>query len=183
MDILKKTLGVAGAVIAIALLSGCIVSKGALFDPNIGEKPLSAGRYLQQDYVVGNWVNQKTGRLKIDGSKYTWSEKLDDETDEIDEGRKFTLHNIGSGLFVAMSERPGEEHDHVYDLLQVTDEGVLQYGVDCESAARVLGIVSPGIKRGGNECVVATVSDLRDLLSAYAKRSFPKHRYVRQDEK
>jgi hypothetical protein len=180
MDAFKKTLWVAGAAITIALLSGCISSKGALFDPSKGVKPLSAGRYQQQDYVVGNWVNRTLGQLKIDGSKYTWSEKLDDETDE---GRKFTLHDIGGGFFVTMSERPGEEYDHSYDLLQVTDEGVLQYGVDCESATRVLGIDSPGIKRGGSECVVTTVSDLKNLLSAYAKRSFPRHRYVRQDEK
>jgi hypothetical protein len=180
MDILKKTLRVAGAFIALALLSGCIVSKGALFDPSKGAKPLTAGRYQIQDYVVGNWVNRENGRLKIDGSNYTWSDKLDDETDG---GLKFTLHDIGGGLFVAMSERAGEEHDHVYDLLQASDEGVLQYGVDCESATRVLGIDSPGIKRGGSECVVTTVSELTDLLRAYAKRSFPRHRYVWRDEK
>jgi hypothetical protein len=180
MDILKKTLRVAGAVIALVLLSGCIDSKGALFDPKQGVKPLTAGRYQRQDYVVGNWVNRESGRLKIEGSNYTWSEKPDDDTDT---GTKFTLHNIGGGIFVTMSERPGEERDHVYDLLQVTDEGVLQYGVDCESATRVLGIDSPGIKRGGNECVVTTTSELTNLLRAYAKRSFPRHRYLWQDEK
>jgi hypothetical protein len=180
MDILKKTIRVAGAVIAIALLSGCIASKGALFDPSKGAKPLAAGRYQKQDYVVGNWVNRESGRLKIEGSNYTWSDKPDDETDT---GTNFTLHDIGGGLFTAVSERAGEEYDHVYDLLQVTDEGVLQYGVDCDSATRVLGIDSPGIKRGGSTCIVATASDLRNLLNAYAKRSFPSHRYVRQDEK
>src|SRR5271169_3818935 len=115
MGILKKTLRVAGAVIAIAVLSGCIVSKGALFDPKQGVKPLAAGRYQRQDYVVGNWVNRESGRLKIEGSNYTWSDRPDDETDM---GTKFTLHDIGGGLFVAMNERTGEEYDHAYDLLQ-----------------------------------------------------------------
>jgi hypothetical protein len=171
---------IAAALIALTgLLTGCIVSKGALFDPSQGAKSLAAGRYQIQDYVVGNWVNRENGRLKIDGSNYTWSDKPDDETDM---GLKFTLHNIGGGLFVAMMESPGEEYDHGYDLLQVTDEGILQYSVDCESANRVLGIESPGIKRGGGKCFVATASDLKDLLRAYAKRSFPRRRYVRQDE-
>lgn len=177
MDTLKKTLRAAGAVIALALLSGCIVSKGALFDPSQGAKSLSAGRYQMQDYVVGNWVDRENGQLKIDGSNYTWSDKPDDETYM---GLKFTLHNIDGGLFVAMIESPGEEYDHGYDLLQVTDEGILQYSVDCESATRVLGIESPGIKRGGGKCFVATAGDLKDLLRAYAKRSFPRRRYVRQ---
>jgi hypothetical protein len=179
MDILKKTIRVAGAVIAIALLSGCIVSKGALFDPKQGVKPLAAGRYQSQDYVVGNWIDRASGRLKIDGSNYIWSEKPDDETDE---GMKFTLHDIGGGLFVAMIESQGQKYDHAYDLLQVSDDGVLEYNVSCDSVPRVLGIDSSVIKKDGWQCFVPRVGDLIKLFRAYGKRSFPAKRYVWQGE-
>jgi hypothetical protein len=168
---------VSAVLIALAIgLAGCIVSKGALFDPATAVTPLHAGSYLRQEYVVGNWLTKETGALGIEGKTYVWTTNPDSDVPIL--GRKFTIHDIGGGLFAGMAEASDsdDQYDHGYDLIEPEKNGLLQYDVRCDSVMRLL---VPGLTQSTHlYCLVTGTSNLNAVLRAYAKRSFPKYRYV-----
>lgn len=182
-----------GGILATAtLLSGCIASEKPLLDGNAGVHPIQPGRYQVQEYVVGNWINRQDGRLKLADSTYTWTEKPGDKEAkdvpcadsqstciaEPADALKFTLHEIGGGLLLAMVESNDDRYHHVYDLLEITPHGAVRYGMDCESAQLSRGSESVRMESTDSTCNILSADGLKAVARAFAKRRFPSVRYV-----
>ena len=187
---LSLRLAVFGALAVV--LIGCIESNHQLFDPDAGARPIPPGRYRMQQYVVGNWVDEGSGRLRLSGALYNWKDGPDagsTQTGEnaesdpergaeaADAGRTLTLHGIGNNLFVVMSDY---EEKYVYDLFEVTVDGVFRYAVECRDVLRLPSIRSIRMNSG---CSFASAEDLKNVLRAYATRKFPAGRYVPENRR
>jgi hypothetical protein len=160
-----------------AVIAGCVVSKGALFDTESAVTPIPAGEYQRVKYVVGNWVSADTGVLKLVGSSYVWTTRAPADGPEME--TKFTLHQIGGGLFVAMSEVTDDKkrYDHGYDLIAQHEGGFFQYGAHCGSVKYLRLPIADQPKVDGDFCLYATREALIDSIRTLAERNFPQHDY------
>ena len=167
-------LRISAALALTFLLTGCIVSKGLLFDRELAVTPFPPGDFEEQIYSNGQWMPSSDGSLTLENRVYEW------------DGQTFMVFDAGDGFFVAArhhkpeGEEDKEKEKFEYSLLEIEKGTVFSYESECKHLRRARTWTDiPKVDDDGN-CVFSNQGSLVIELRSLARRNLPAKRYVRK---